>query len=87
MLVLADRVRAEAAERDAERRRGRVLGPLHGVPVAVKDLVDVAGVVTGAGSVKLAGNRADRDAEVVARLRGPGRWWWARPGPMSSPTG
>ncbi|HEU4900497.1 MAG TPA: amidase [Actinomycetota bacterium] len=72
VLVLADRVRAEAAERDAERRRGRVLGPLHGVPVAVKDLVDVAGVVTGAGSVKLAGNRADRDAEVVARLRGAG---------------
>jgi aspartyl-tRNA(Asn)/glutamyl-tRNA(Gln) amidotransferase subunit A len=72
VLVLADQVRAEAAERDAEWRRGRVRGPLHGVPVAVKDLVDMAGVVTGAGSVKLAGNRADRDAEVVARLRGAG---------------
>jgi aspartyl-tRNA(Asn)/glutamyl-tRNA(Gln) amidotransferase subunit A len=72
VLVLADQARAEAAERDAERRRGRVRGPLHGVPVAVKDLIDVAGVVTGAGSVKLAGNRADRDAEVVARLRGAG---------------
>ena len=72
VLVLADQARAEAAERDAERRRGRGRGPLHGVPVAVKDLIDVAGVVTGAGSVKLAGNRADRDAEVVARLRGAG---------------
>jgi Asp-tRNA(Asn)/Glu-tRNA(Gln) amidotransferase A subunit family amidase len=72
VLVLADDARAEAAERDAEWRRGRVRGPLHGVPVAVKDLVDIAGVVTGAGSVKLAGNRADRDAEVVARLREAG---------------
>ena len=72
VLVLADDARAEAAKRDAEWRRGRVRGPLHGVPVAVKDLVDIAGVVTGAGSVKLAGNRADRDAEVVARLREAG---------------
>ena len=72
VLVLADDARAEAAKRDAEWRRGWVRGPLHGVPVAVKDLVDIAGVVTGAGSVKLAGNRADRDAEVVARLREAG---------------
>jgi aspartyl-tRNA(Asn)/glutamyl-tRNA(Gln) amidotransferase subunit A len=72
VLVLGDQARAEAAERDLERRRGRAGGPLHGVPVAVKDLIDVEGVVTGAGSVKLAGNRAGRDAEVVARLRGAG---------------
>jgi aspartyl-tRNA(Asn)/glutamyl-tRNA(Gln) amidotransferase subunit A len=72
VLVLGDQARAEAAGRDLERRRGRGGGALHGVPVAVKDLVDVEGVVTGAGSVKLAGNRAGRDAEVVARLRGAG---------------
>jgi aspartyl-tRNA(Asn)/glutamyl-tRNA(Gln) amidotransferase subunit A len=42
------------------------------VPVAVKDLIDLYGVVTGAGSPKLAGNRAGRDAEVVARLRAAG---------------
>ncbi len=72
VLVLGDQARAEAAERDLERRRGRGGGALHGVPVAVKDLIDVEGVVTGAGSVKLAGNRAGRDAEVVARLRGAG---------------
>jgi aspartyl-tRNA(Asn)/glutamyl-tRNA(Gln) amidotransferase subunit A len=72
VLVLGDQARAEAAGRDLERRRGRGGGTLHGVPVAVKDLIDVAGVVTGAGSVKLAGNRAGRDAGVVARLRGAG---------------
>jgi aspartyl-tRNA(Asn)/glutamyl-tRNA(Gln) amidotransferase subunit A len=72
VLVLGDQARAEAGGRDLERRRGRGGGALHGVPVAVKDLVDVEGVVTGAGSVKLAGNRAGRDAEVVARLRGAG---------------
>jgi aspartyl-tRNA(Asn)/glutamyl-tRNA(Gln) amidotransferase subunit A len=70
--VLADQARAEAAKRDAEWTAGRVRGPLHGVPVAVKDLVDVAGVVTAAGSPKLAANRAERDAPVVERLRGAG---------------
>ena len=72
VLVLAERARAEAGERDTERWRGGTTGPLHGVPVAVKDLIDVAGEVTGAGSPKLAGNLAGRDAEVVARLRAAG---------------
>jgi aspartyl-tRNA(Asn)/glutamyl-tRNA(Gln) amidotransferase subunit A len=70
--VLADQARAEAARRDAEWTAGRVRGPLHGVPVAVKDLVDVAGVVTAAGSPKLTANRADRDAPVIERLRAAG---------------
>jgi aspartyl-tRNA(Asn)/glutamyl-tRNA(Gln) amidotransferase subunit A len=70
--LLADQARSEAAARDHQRRRGEPLGPLHGVPVAVKDLVDVAGAVTGAGSPKLAANLATRDAEVVARLRAAG---------------
>jgi aspartyl-tRNA(Asn)/glutamyl-tRNA(Gln) amidotransferase subunit A len=66
--VLTEQARAEAAERAA----GRIRGPLHGVPVAVKDLVDVAGVVTAAGSPKLEANRAERDAPVVERLRRAG---------------
>jgi aspartyl-tRNA(Asn)/glutamyl-tRNA(Gln) amidotransferase subunit A len=70
--VLADQARAAAAARDAERIAGHVRGPLHGLPVAVKDLVDVAGEVTAAGSAKLATNRAERDAAVVERLRGAG---------------
>ena len=70
--VLAGEARAEAAARDAQRRRGEALGPLHGVPLAIKDLADVAGAVTGAGSPKLAANRAAQDAAVVARLRAAG---------------
>jgi hypothetical protein len=70
--LLADRATAEAAARDLQRHRGAALGPLHGVPVAVKDLVDIAGTVTGAGSPKLAGNLAARDAGVVTRLRAAG---------------
>jgi aspartyl-tRNA(Asn)/glutamyl-tRNA(Gln) amidotransferase subunit A len=70
--VLAGQARAEAAARDAERVAGRVRGPLHGLPVAVKDLIDVAGAVTAAGSPKLLGNLAERDAPVVERLRAAG---------------
>jgi aspartyl-tRNA(Asn)/glutamyl-tRNA(Gln) amidotransferase subunit A len=70
--VLASRALDEAAVLDAERARGRLRGPLHGVPVAVKDLLDVAGTVTGAGSPKLAANLAAADAEAVARLRRAG---------------
>ncbi|HYT26898.1 MAG TPA: amidase, partial [Actinomycetota bacterium] len=70
--VLADRALDEATALDAERAGGRLRGPLHGVPVAVKDLVDVAGAVTAAGSPKLAANLAAADAEVVARLRRAG---------------
>jgi aspartyl-tRNA(Asn)/glutamyl-tRNA(Gln) amidotransferase subunit A len=72
VLVLGDQALAEAAERDLERRRGRASGVLDGVPVAVKDLIDIQGAVTGAGSVKLASNQAARDAEVVTRLRAAG---------------
>lgn len=57
---------ADALGRSSER------GPLHGIPVAVKDVIDVAGAVTTAASKILAGNVASRDAEVVRRLRAAG---------------
>ncbi len=64
---------AVAAERDAERAAGRIRGPLHGIPVLLKDNIDTAdGMQTTAGSLALAGHRARADAFLVARLREAG---------------
>lgn len=68
--VAAD-ARAVAAERDAERARGDVRGPLHGVPVVVKDNIEVTGLPGSAGSTALAGRPAV-DAPLVTRLRQAG---------------
>ena len=70
--VTAERARedARAAERAVEE--GRSLGPLHGVPVAVKDLNDVAGVRTTFGSRLFEDNVADEDDEFVRRLEAAG---------------
>lgn len=70
--VLADRARAQAEARDAEARAGRLRGPLHGVPVAVKDLLAVRGVVMRAGSSVLEEVPAADDATVVRRLQETG---------------
>ena len=62
-----------AAERDAERRAGKIRGPLHGIPVLVKDNLDTADKMqTTAGSLALVGKPAPRDATVVAKLREAG---------------
>ena len=62
--------RALAAARDAESNlgAGNDLGPLHGIPYVAKDLFDVAGLPTTAGTRLLADNVVDADAAVVARL-------------------
>jgi amidase len=62
----------EAAKADAERAGGNVRGPLHGIPVLVKDNLDVAGLPTTAGSVALEHSVPDKDSPVVARLRAAG---------------
>jgi amidase len=64
---------AQARALDAERRAGRVRGPLHGVPILIKDNIETADrMPTTAGSLALAGNMTGRDAPVVARLRAAG---------------
>ena len=70
--LLAEEARAAAASAGAEIMRGRRRGPLHGVPFAVKDIIDVAGVATTAGSRVHARTIARRDAACVARLRAAG---------------
>ena len=64
---------AIADERDAERRAGKVRGPLHGIPVLLKDNIDTGDrQLTTAGSLALAGAPAPRDSEVARRLREAG---------------
>jgi amidase len=70
-VVLADQARAEADARDAARAAGEPLGPLHGVPVAIKEELDVAGCVTTFGG-RANSIPVDHDGEVVRRLRAAG---------------
>ncbi|MCK0198135.1 amidase [Ancylobacter sp. 6x-1] len=72
VLRLDERAMAMAAERDAEREAGRLRGPLHGVPVAVKDLFDIQGYRTGAGSLSYSGHRAETSATAVRLLEDAG---------------
>ncbi len=65
-LMIADRL-------DAERKRGEIRGPLHGIPVLIKDNIDTADkMATTAGSLALAGSSAPRDAHIVELLRSSG---------------
>ncbi len=68
----SDAAISEARALDAELARGRDRGPLHGIPVAIKDLIDVADAPTGYGSRVGRVDAAPRDAELVRRLREAG---------------
>jgi amidase len=70
-LVLADEARAEATARDEQVASGASLGPLHGVPIAIKDEIDVAGTVTSFGG-DANSTPVAQDAELVRRLRAAG---------------
>ena len=63
---------AQARERDESRRNGQPIGPLHGVPVGIKDIFDTADYPTECGSPLLKGRRPMRDCTAVARLRAAG---------------
>ncbi|TFH88595.1 amidase [Billgrantia azerbaijanica] len=67
-----DKAMIEAKERDRRRQRGLPLGPLHGVPVGVKDIIDVKGMPTGNGTPLDEGRRPFADATVIRRLRAAG---------------
>jgi Asp-tRNA(Asn)/Glu-tRNA(Gln) amidotransferase A subunit family amidase len=62
----------QARALDEHRKRGRLLGPLHGVPVGVKDIVDTADMPTENGTVLHAGRRPRADATLVSLLRAAG---------------
>ena len=72
-LVMADAARRQARELDAEIEAGHDRGPLHGVPISVKDLMDIRGTVTTAASEVLRrAPAAERDATAIAHLRQAG---------------
>lgn len=70
--VTPERAMEDARRAESEIARGAWRGPLHGVPIALKDLVDTAGIATEAGMKALAGRVPDEDATVARRLREAG---------------
>jgi aspartyl-tRNA(Asn)/glutamyl-tRNA(Gln) amidotransferase subunit A len=69
--VMHDRALADAERAGREIAAGRYLGPLHGIPISVKDLIDVEGTPTTSGSA-LPARQPSSDADVVRRLRDAG---------------
>ncbi|WP_447726329.1 amidase [Sphingomonas koreensis] len=72
ILALNPNAREEARRADGERRQGRLRGPLHGVPIVIKDNIETRELPTTAGSLALRDNRTGRDSPAVARLRAAG---------------
>jgi amidase len=73
VLALNPRAADDARALDAERKAGKLRGPLHGIPILLKDNIDSADPLpTTAGSLALAKNVTNRDAPFVARLRAAG---------------
>ncbi len=70
--VTGESAAAEARAAEAEIQRGKWRGPLHGIPIALKDLFDTAGVRTTAGSGVFKDRVPNEDAEVVRRLKAAG---------------
>jgi aspartyl-tRNA(Asn)/glutamyl-tRNA(Gln) amidotransferase subunit A len=70
--VMADSAISEARTAETELVRGQWRGPLHGIPIALKDLIDTAGVRTTAASALYKDRIPAKDAEVVRRLRASG---------------
>ena len=72
VLVDEEAARRDAARLEAESLGGKIRGPLHGMPIGIKDIIDVKGMPTRAGSTLLSEKPAQKDAPVVAALREAG---------------
>jgi aspartyl-tRNA(Asn)/glutamyl-tRNA(Gln) amidotransferase subunit A len=72
VVVDRDEAREQARRLTDELARGQVRGPLHGIPVGVKDIIDVFSLPSGCGAARWASCIARRDAECVRRLRAAG---------------
>ena len=70
--VLREPALAQARELDAEQKAGKFRGPLHGIPIALKDNIDTAGIRTTAASAVFDDRVPDEDAEVARRLKAAG---------------
>jgi aspartyl-tRNA(Asn)/glutamyl-tRNA(Gln) amidotransferase subunit A len=70
--VMREQALNQARDLDAEQRSGRLRGPLHGIPIALKDNIDTAGVRTTAASAVFDDRVPDSDAEVTRRLKAAG---------------
>ena len=71
-LLMIESAAQQAAQLDADRAAGKPLGPLHGVPIAIKDLLFTRGVATASGTLVMRDFKPDYDATVVTRLRDAG---------------
>lgn len=72
ILVTTESALAEAKRAEEEISRGDWRGPLHGIPIALKDIIDIAGVPTTAGSNLFRNHFASKDADVVRNLKKAG---------------
>ncbi|MGD9381833.1 MAG: amidase [Candidatus Thorarchaeota archaeon] len=70
--LVSGKARAQAKEADTALKKGEIKGPLHGVPMTVKDMVETAGVICTAGTKGRASYVPSQDATVIARLRNAG---------------
>jgi aspartyl-tRNA(Asn)/glutamyl-tRNA(Gln) amidotransferase subunit A len=70
--VTADSALAQAHQAESEIQRGEWRGPLHGIPLALKDLIDTAGILTTAASAQFKERVPSQDADVVLRLKDAG---------------
>ncbi len=80
--VTGDQALATAREMEAEQRQGKWRGPLHGIPIALKDNIDTAGIRTTAASGLFKDRVPTEDADVVRRLKNAGADY---PGQIESP--